>query len=167
MASFEPAVQSTLQHEGGFFHNLKTGEIVNHGITLKFVRDSGFRPAADEQYIRDLSEPDASDIYRKYFWDRYHIDQIDDQELANKVFDLTVNMGPAALKVLQEAVRDLGGRGAIDGILGPDSLRQINGLDARRLLAQYRERARQRYGRIAESSLLASNLAGWLRRLKA
>lgn len=167
MASFEPAVQSTLRHEGGFFHNYKTGEIVNHGITLKFVRESGCQSAADERYIRALSEQDASVIYRKYFWDRYHMGQIADQDLANKVFDLTVNMGPAALKLLQQAVHDLGGGCAIDGILGPDSIRQINGSDARRLLAQYKERARQRYDQIANSPLLASNLEGWLRRLEA
>ena len=167
MASFEPAVQLTLQHEGGFFHNRKTGEIVNHGITLKLVRDTRFKPAADEQYIRDLTGQEASAIYRRYFWDRYHIGEIGNQELANKVFDLTVNMGPAALKLLQEALHGLGGGGAIDGILGPESIGQINALDAGRLLAQYRERARQRYEEIAQNPLLAGNLEGWLRRLDA
>ena len=94
MANFETAVQITLRNEGGFFHNRKTGEIVNRGVTLAFVRDCGHKADADEAYIRNLSEEEARTIYRKYFWERYHIGDINDQALANKVFDLTVNMGP-------------------------------------------------------------------------
>ena len=94
MADFDPAVQLTLQHEGGFFHNPVTGEVVNFGITLTFVRDSGYSAAADEAFIQNLTAQEAREIYRKYFWDRYNIGAIANQDLANKVFDLTVNMGP-------------------------------------------------------------------------
>jgi lysozyme family protein len=89
MADFAPAVALTLQHEGGFFHNPVTGEVVNRGITLTFVHDSGYNPAADEAFIQNLTLDQTNDIYRKYFWDRYNIGAIADQNLANKVFDLT------------------------------------------------------------------------------
>lgn len=174
MASFDPAVQLTLRNEGGFYHNQVTGEIVNHGITLAFVKDSGYRAQADESFIRNLSQVQAAEIYRKYFWDRYRIGDIADQELANKVFDLTVNMGPGGrtrdggITLLQKAVNDCGGNCAVDGVLGPQSIAAINALDPVGLLAAYRNRAKARYEAIAAAnSALTPNLSGWLTRLNA
>jgi len=168
MADFQPAVAITLQHEGGFFHNQTTGEIVNHGITLAFAQSSGYKPDADEQFIQNLSAAEASAIYQTYFWDRYHLGSIADQNLANKTFDLTVNMGPAALKLLQSAVNACGGQCVPDGVLGPISMAQINALDAVLLLAKYKELAGQRYGQIAAANTeLAGDLTGWLSRLNA
>ena len=169
---FDPAFQLTLKNEGGFFHNPETGEIVNRGITLTFVRDCGYCNTADEQYIKDLTEQQTEEIYRKYFWERYNIGRIEDQGLANKVFDLTVNMGPGcathdgALTLLQKAINDCGGKCAIDAELGPRSVGQINELDARRLLTAFRQRAKARYEEIAaKNPKLAGNLEGWLSRL--
>jgi lysozyme family protein len=168
MADFQPAVTITLQNEGGFLHNPVTGEIANHGVTLKFVRSSGYKCDADETFIRSLSRTEALDIYRTYFWNRTHIGSIDNQNLANKVFDLTVNMGPVALKLLQSAVNTSGGQCEVDGVLGPISIRQINALNADQLLAHYKRLAAQRYQRIAaDNTELAGDLTAWLARLNA
>ena len=174
MADFEPAVTITLGNEGGFLHVQATGEIVNRGITLKLVRNSGYKTDAGEDFIRNLSVEEASRIYRTYFWDRYHIGSISDQSLANKVFDLTVNMGagsaahPGALTLLQTAVNACGGQCSVDGSLGPISIGQINALDAATLLARYKELAAERYRQIATgNAALAGDLPGWLRRLNA
>ena len=168
MAEFQPAVTITLQHEGSFFHNPVTGEIVNHGVTLKFVCSSGYKPDADEQFIRNLSTAEASAIYQTYFWNRYSLGSIADQGLANKVFDLTVNMGPAALKLLQSAVNACGGQCAVDGVLGPISFAQINALYPVKLLAEFKALAAQRYRRIAANNpQLAGDLTGWLSRLNS
>ena len=165
MAMFDPAFQLTLKNEGGFFHNAETGEIVNRGITLTYVRDCGYCNTADEQYIENLTEQQTEEIYRRYFWDRYDIGRIEDQGLANKVFDLTVNMGPGcpthdgALTLLQRA---------INAELGPRSLGQINELDATHLLAAFRRRAKARYEEIAANNpKLAGNLEDWLARLNS
>jgi lysozyme family protein len=174
MADFEPALAITLQHEGGFFHNEVTGEIVNRGVTLTFVRSSGYKPDADEDFIRNLSVDEASAIYRTYFWDRYNIGSIADQSLANKVFDVTVNMSPGganytgALPLLQSAVNACGGECEVDGVLGPESIAEINALDGQRLLAQYKQLTAQRYTQIAKRNpQLAGDLEGWLLRLYA
>jgi lysozyme family protein len=168
MAEFEPAVTITLQNEGGFYHNQVTGEIVNHGITLTFVRSSGYKPDADESFIRNLSVAGASAIYQTYFWHRYSMGSIGDQSLANKVFDLTVNMGPAALKFLQSAVNACGGQCAVDGVLGPISFAQINALDPVKLLGEFKELAAERYQQIAKGNAeLAGDLSGWLARLNS
>ena len=172
MAEFAPAVELTLQHEGGFFHNPVTGEVVNRGITLTFIRSCGYNPTADEAFIQNLTLDQTYDIYRKYFWDRYNIGAIDDQNLANKVFDLTVNMGPGggahdgALTLLQKAVSDCGGHCAVDGNIGPQSIAQINAESPVQLLAAYRARAQERYREIAAADpKVAGDLNGWLARL--
>jgi lysozyme family protein len=172
MANFQPAVSNTLQNEGGFFHNLKTGEVVNYGVTLSFASDCGLCGTTDQTYIQSLTQQQALDIYQKYFWDAHHIGSINDQTLANKVFDLTVNMGPGgtvkdgALTLLQRAVGDCGGNcGTIDGKLGPQSLTAINALDPGQLLTAYRARAKARYQEIAQDPIQAGNLNGWLARL--
>lgn len=174
MADFQAAVTLTLRNEGGFFHNPVTGEIVNHGVTLKFVQSSGYKPDADEAFIRNLSTDDASEIYKTYFWDRYHIGSINDQSLANKAFDLTVNMGPGganhpgALTLLQAAVNACGGQCSVDGVLGPITIGHVNALDAATLLTQYKALVAERYHQIAAgNTALAGNLNGWLTRLSA
>jgi type VI secretion system secreted protein VgrG len=171
MADFEPAVQLTLQNEGGFFHNSVTGEVVNYGVTLTFASGCGYCSANDQDYIRNLTAQQAIDIYKKNFWDPHNLGSINDQSLANKAFDLTVNMGPGnknvegALTLLQRAVCDCGGNCTVDGILGPQSLAAINALNAAQLLTSYRARAKTRYEQIAQNPNLASNLPGWLARL--
>jgi lysozyme family protein len=174
MADFVPAVTITLKNEGGFYHNQVTGEIVNYGVTLKFVQSSGYKPDADEDFIRGLDMAEASQIYQTYFWNPHHIGSIEDQDLANKVFDLTVNMGPGdanhpgALPLLQSAVNACGGACAVDGVLGPISIGQINALAPAMLLAQYKQMVAQRYTEIATANAeLASDLSGWLTRLNA
>lgn len=174
MSDFDPALQLTLQNEGGFFHNPVTGEIVNRGITLTFVRDCGYCTTADESFIQNLTMSQTHDIYLKYFWNAHNIGSIADQSLANKVFDLTVNMGPGgkdrpgALTLLQQAVNDCGGGCGVDGVLGPQSIAQINKTDAVQLLAAYRNRAGQRYRDIAAGNAkLTADLNGWLNRLNA
>ena len=171
MADFEPAVQQTLQNEGGFFHNQVTGEVVNYGVTLTFASSFGYCDAADQGYIKGLTQQQAIDIYKKHFWDPHNLGSINDQIVANKAFDLTVNMGPGdaqhegALTLLQRAARDVGGNCSVDGIIGPNSLACINGLNGAQLLTAYRARAKARYEQIAQDPKLAGNLSGWLARL--
>jgi type VI secretion system secreted protein VgrG len=171
MADFQPAVQLTLQNEGGFFHNTVTGEVVNFGVTLKFASGCGYCSATDEDYIRNLTQQQAIEIYQNQFWDAHKLSQINDQNLANKTFDLTVNMGPGskttpgALTLLQHAVCDCGGSCDVDGILGPQSLGAINTLDPVQLLTAYRSRAKARYEEIAQDPKHKGDLPNWLARL--
>lgn len=170
MANFDPAVTRTLASEGGFFNNLKTGEVVNRGITLATIRALGILkstgPAtqADIAFIQGLTEDEAKDIYHIEYWTPLHLDQIDDQAVANKVFDLAVNMGVvSAARFLQAAC------GVIeDGIIGPITITRANAMDPVALLGSIRARAKNRYQDIAAANpTLAGNLPGWLARLNA
>jgi hypothetical protein len=65
-------------------------------------------------------------------------------------------------------VNACGGTCAVDGVLGPISIAQINALDPANLLAQYKQLVAQRYTAIATANAeLTGDLNGWLARLNA
>jgi len=168
MADFEQAVEKTLKAEGGFFHNLKTGEVVNRGITLATIRSLGILkshgPAtqADIEFIQSLTEEETKDIYHLEYWSKLNLDDIHFQDVANKIFDLAVNMGVvSAARMLQKACNV-----TPDGIVGPITIGRANAIDPVVLLATIRSEAADRYEQIAQANpVLASNLPGWLGRL--
>jgi lysozyme family protein len=68
--------------------------------------------------------------------------------------------------LLQSAANACGGKCEVDGVLGPESIAEINALDGEKLLAQYKQLAMQRYTQIAKRNpQLAGDLEGWLLRL--
>lgn len=168
MADFRPALDITLENEGGFFHNLETGEVVNRGITLETVRSLGFLrskgPATpqDVAFIEALTPGWAASIYRLQYWDKLELDKISDQRIANKFFDLAVNVGTMqATKFVQRAACI-----PADGILGPVSLAAINKANPAALLTLVLWEARKFYRDVARAHPdLANNLDGWLKRL--
>src|SRR5690606_38194878 len=105
-------------------------------------------------------------IYKRDWWDRYGYGRIEDTAVATKVFDMSVNMGPAtAHKILQKALNFLGHTLVVDGILGTKTLGAVNCTDPARLLQTLKWHCAEHYYRLAESS--SSNrtfLFGWLRR---
>ncbi len=169
MADFTPAVTLTLQHEGGFFHNAATGEVVNMGVTLATLRSLGILKSSgpalqsDVEFVRSLTEDEAKDIYHMEYWAPLQLDHINSQDVANKVFDLGVNMGiSAAAHILQVALLMV----PADGIVGPRTIAAANSADPAKLLSEIREAAKRKYQEIAYlNPALASNLPGWLNRL--
>src|SRR5579862_8605983 len=152
MADFEPAVQITLDHEGGFYQNPNTGEVVNMGITQKFLLRNSLPCTVDD--IRNLSRSAAINLYRMYFWQPMHLSELKDQTVAAKVFDIGVNQGPGtSVTLLQGAVNDEWGRECLepDGIVGPATIGLANESDPAKLLAAFRSRAEEHYRKIAEN----------------
>lgn len=170
MSDFEKAIAVVLKHEGGFFHNKTTGEIVNFGITLDLLKAKGF-DHADEAYVKALTVDRAKALYEQFFWRGLHIDKIENQKLATAVLDMTVNMGPIAIKLFQNALNDNRGFEPMltpDGILGPKSLEYANKLPVEGVLHELVELACARYAMIASRSpVLASNLNGWTSRARS
>ena len=65
--------------------------------------------------------PAVQSFYRENFWNKW-FDQIESDEVAKRVFDAAVNMGPGtAVKLLQEAAGC-----PVDGLWGPDTLAAVN-----------------------------------------
>ena len=181
MAKFSLAIGPLLKHEGGFVdHPSDPGGATNWGISLRFIRslqdpyfDVDQDGDIDADDIKALTRDEAINIYREQWWERYNYEDIEDQALANKVLDLSVNMGPHRAHVLlQQAVRSATGLVlALDGVLGPITFNAVNegkpaiahyGL-ADELLAAYRSEAAGFYRSLNKPDFIK----GWLNRAYA
>lgn len=121
--------------------------------------------------IADLPQPErpaaVAAFYLKNFWTPLRLAEINSQDIANRVMDATVNMGPiTAVRLLQTcmALDD-------DGIMGPITIARTNA-DAETppgaLLNQFRSARAQHYRKIvANDPSKAQYLAGWLKRAQA
>ena len=93
--------------------------------------------------IELINKAKAIEFYRKHWWAKYQYEKINNQNLATKVFDLSVNMGATpAHRCIQRAIRATTGEQLIeDGMLGPKTLLAINTAQPDCLLAAYRSEA--------------------------
>lgn len=130
---FDKAVSVVLQHEGGYSDNPSDpGKATNYGISLRFLQEMGIHINHDDHInINDVKEihfTDALEIYKKYWWDKYHYEAINSLGVATKIFDMAVNMGGLqAHKIIQEACRYCGySEVQVDGILGEKTLSALN-----------------------------------------
>jgi lysozyme family protein len=93
-------------------------------------------------------------------------EQIDDENIATKFFDLAVNMEiPQAVRLIQRALRSAGQTVADDGIIGPVTLAAINKADPTDLLAALKSEAAGYYRLIANANPSQQRfITGWLNR---
>ncbi|MCE5336962.1 MAG: hypothetical protein LLG06_20475 [Desulfobacteraceae bacterium] len=152
---FARAVEQVLLHEGGYRNDPRDpGGETHFGISKRTY------PALN---IRDLTREQAEAIYYRDWWVRFGYGAIDDDPLAAKVLDLSVNMGPgAAHKLLQEALNETAGADLPrDGVMGANTLSAVNTHPCPKLLlATVKLLAVRNYLRIGKQRYLA----GWIRR---
>lgn len=169
MAKFQPALSLVLKHEGGLAQNaMDSGGITNFGISFAFYKKR-IKPDANESDIRNLTIQQASDIYEKYFWNRADFADIIDQNIANRLFDLSVNLGQAqAITLLQRALNMLKPtlHLILDGSLGGHTLNATNNANPEKLYEQLILEAESFYKKlVAKHPQDGIFLAGWLHRL--
>ena len=151
MADFNIAIETVLANEGGICNvSGDPGGLTNFGISQRSY------PAVA---IRSLTPATAAAIYHRDFW---HYDEITNQALANKIFDMSVNMGHTAISILQRCVSV-----TPDGIWGPATCAATNAVDAAMpgLLDEYKMELANRYRNLVLANpALAQFLNGWLKR---
>lgn len=149
MSKFGPAVEITLENEGGYTENsADPGGSTNFGISQREF------PSID---IKDLTKEQAEAIYQKNYW---LFGGIVNQDVANKLFDMYVNMGHAAIKIMQRLVNVLP-----DGDYGSETEAAINAAEPTSLLAKFRPALVQYYQKVVQAHPEeAEFLEGWERR---
>ena len=106
--------------EGGYTPGLPgdPGGETNFGISKRSY------PLLD---IRRLTREQAKTIYKSDWMDKYHLEQIANQDILNHVFSLLINMGPFHdFTIVQRAVNKCGIRIQVDGRPGPEMFAAIN-----------------------------------------
>lgn len=167
MSDFEKAIPVVLEHEGGYVNNPNdNGGATNYGISLRFLVT--IDPTATIDDIKEMTKNKAIGLYKKHWWDKYNYGEIDSQLIANKVFDMAVNMGPQQAHILlQKAVNSAGPVNVLlcDGILGSETLRWTNRIDDSILIKKLSEQAALYYVKLVyNKSNLVEFLRGWLNR---
>lgn len=88
----------------------------------------------DTDDLKLTTEEHAKHFYRARYW---IWSAIADDRVAAKLFDIGVNTGPGtAVKFLQQAIDELGGHVAVDGMIGPKTADAANQLDPTQLLME-------------------------------
>jgi lysozyme family protein len=150
MASFRIAVEKILSVEGGYSNDPRDpGGETRFGIS---------RRAYPDLNIAELTREAAIQIYRADYWD---YDWVDSQEVAEKLFDMAVNMGvQASNRYLQHALRALGFDLKVDGVVGLKTASATHSANPTVLLAELRRWQIKHY--LSVSNVTHPFLKGWL-----
>ena len=156
MADFNTAVTKTLIHEGG---SRVTDDPDDSGGLTKYGISQRSYPNLD---IRNLTEEQAKDVYKRDYWDKVSGDKITDQQVAENLFDTAVNMGPKTASRLAQIALDLV---PVDGIIGPNSIKAINAAAPETFMAEFTIAKIARYAHICNKNKSQKKyLLGWINR---
>lgn len=160
---FSIAVETVLRHEGGYVYDpADPGGETKWGISKRSY------PHLD---IASLTREQAVEIYRWDWWDRYRYERFKSLDVAAKMLDLAVNIGPdPAHRCLQRALHACGQRHVVvDGAIGPQTIGAANNVKPRAmLLAALRAEAAAYYRQLIERNpTLKKYERGWMRRAYA
>lgn len=177
---FDKAIKTVLKHEGGFVDDpADPGGATNFGVSIRYLKQRGdldgdgildgdLDKDGDIDYhdIKNMTQQQAEHIYRTGFWDKHDLDQIKEYIIAERVFDMVVNMGPRQTgKIVQRACNYFGKGLVVDGIMGPKTFAAVNSLNEDKLIREIRfNHAKFYLDLIEQRPTLAKFKNGWLRR---
>lgn len=129
MQSVHDIAQDIVAREGGYVNDPDDlGGATNFGVTIHTMRRLGLDldrdgtvTAAD---VRRLTRDQAVNIFLEHYYARPLIAELP-QPLRASVFDMYVNAGGNAVKILQRLMVDMGYAVAVDGALGPVSIAAV------------------------------------------
>lgn len=115
--------QEIVRREGGFVYDPQDpGGATNHGVTIHTMRRLGLDINKDGAItsadVRRLTGAQAVEIFIKHYFVEPRIAHLP-EPLQASVFDMYVNAGSNAVKILQRLIRKFGFDCAVDGVIGP------------------------------------------------
>lgn len=154
MANINKYINRLIEFEGGYVNDEKDpGGETKYGISKRSFPDED---------IKNLTKERAKEIYKKYYWDKIKLDRINNQELANNIFDFAVNAGiKEAVLEIQKIVKAFP-----DGIIGPQTIELINDIkDYDYIVKEYKLARISYYTNLCnKKKIFKKYLLGWINR---
>ena len=127
MQTVRQIAEEIVAREGGYVNDPDDpGGATNHGVTIHTMRRLGLDLDGDGDVdaadVRRLSRERAVQIFVTHYFVDPGIAKLPEM-LQASVFDMYVNAGGNAVKILQRLLRDMGQDIAVDGVIGPQTVR--------------------------------------------
>ena len=118
--------EEIVEREGGYVNDPDDpGGVTKFGVTLATMRRLGLDLNRDGQVtpsdVRRLTREQAREIFIDHYFNKPGIAQLPGA-LQASVFDMYVNAGGNAVKILQRLLRQMGQDVAVDGTIGPQTV---------------------------------------------
>jgi len=123
MLSVDAIARAIVAREGGFVNDPDDpGGATNHGVTIGTLRRLGLDldhdGDTDTDDVRALTRDQAVEIYKQHYFEKPGIARLP-QALQASVFDMYVNAGANAVKILQRLLAEFQEPVTVDGMIGP------------------------------------------------
>lgn len=127
MKTVKELAEEIVAREGGFTDDPDDpGGATNYGVTIHTLRRLGIDLTGDGEIttadVRRLTRAKAAEIFVEHYWRRPRISDLP-EPLQPPVFDMHVNAGANAVKVLQRLLAEMGEDLDADGEIGPQTVR--------------------------------------------
>ena len=130
MQSVQAIAEEIVAREGGYVNDPDDpGGATKHGVTIHTMRRLGLDLDGDGDVdasdVRRLDRARAVAIFVDHYFHRVRIAELP-EALHATVFDMYVNAGSNAVKILQRLLTQMGHRLAVDGAIGPRTVRSAH-----------------------------------------
>lgn len=134
MKSVEKIAQDIVAREGGFVNDpADPGGATKHGVTIGTMRRLGLDLTGDGRVsiadVEAMTQARAAEIFIEHYFRAPGLDRLPVRIQAS-VFDMYVNAGANAVKILQRLLRQMGQSVAVDGVVGPQTIAASQAADA-------------------------------------
>lgn len=128
MRNVSEIAKEIIAREGGYVHDPDDpGGATNFGVTIHTMRRLGLDLDGDGQVnaqdVKRLGRAQAEQIFIDHYFTDPKVSHLPDPVQAS-VFDMYVNAGGNAVKILQQLLNAFGFAAAIDGVIGPQTAKQ-------------------------------------------